>query len=120
MDLNWEPEIEDTPALSGWTGQMPPATTSYGPVSSSPNVLCDVELVINRACSGVNDDGISFVVDKDAESDIYFTTVILDDVNGDGNVDDLDITPFVGLPLGGGQVAPNPPHYRCRRRAGRS
>ena len=62
-------------ALSGEFEGLPNTTTSVGPVDLSANTEYEVELTANHAVLSTNEDSIPYVVDKDSEVEIIFTTV---------------------------------------------
>ena len=73
--LQWFPEDHGSSALSGELGSLPYTTTTAGPLNLSPDTLYEIELTANHAIWSTNDDGIPYVVDKDSEVEIVFTTV---------------------------------------------
>ncbi len=73
--LEWFPVDEDSDALSGGLEELPYTTTTAGPLNLSPNTLYEIELTTNHAIWSTNEDGIPYVVDKDSEVEIQFTTV---------------------------------------------
>ena len=100
ISLYWEPANEvNEPFLAGQAERLAYSTSSYGPVVLSPGLTYVVESVINRAYRSKNDDKILTVVDKDAESRIYFSSTSaalhafrkVPDSNFDGKVDFADV-----------------------------
>ena len=73
--LEWFPVDEESDALSGGLEELPYTTTTAGPLNLSPNTLYEIELTANHAIWSTNEDGIPYVVDKDSEVEIHFTTV---------------------------------------------
>jgi hypothetical protein len=105
-DPNWtygiyyEPNDGDPNARSGEVTIQSYTTESVGPIILSSDVLYKVELNTGQAIWSKNDDEIPYVVDKDSERFLYFTTTSGEhlfikhpDINYDGHVDffDLDI-----------------------------
>jgi len=72
--LDWFPEGASS-GLSGCIEDLPYTTTTAGPLNLSPDTLYEIELTVNHAIWSTNDDGIPYVVDKDSEVEITFTTV---------------------------------------------
>jgi len=100
ISLSWEPEYSiPSPFLAAEAEKLHYNVSSYGPVTLSPSIYYDVELVLNRVVRTVNTDGIPAVLDKDAECDVYFTTAssgahafrVVADSNFDGQVNLLDL-----------------------------
>ena len=81
ISVGWEPEYETPGALCGEVEDLPYDTSSYGPVMLSPDIYYDIEVIFNHMVRAVNADGIPTVVDKDAECDIFFTTISSDGVS---------------------------------------
>jgi len=73
--MEWFPVDDISHALSGGLEQLPYTTTSVGPLNLSPDTLYEIELTANHAIWSTNDDSIPYVVDKDSEVEITFTTV---------------------------------------------
>ena len=61
--------------LEGEFDNLPNTTTTVGPVDLSTNTEYEVELTANHAVWSTNNDGIPYVVDKDSEVEVHFTTV---------------------------------------------
>ncbi|AQQ71097.1 Immunoglobulin A1 protease precursor [Limihaloglobus sulfuriphilus] len=72
--LEWSPVDYNPSALSGEVDDLAYNTISVGPVNLSPQTEYELELSVNHAIWLVNQDGIPYVVDKDAEVAIIFTT----------------------------------------------
>lgn len=82
--LEYFPTDDDSSALSGEFDNLPNTTTTVGPVDLSSNTEYEIELTANHAVWSTNNDGIPYVVDKDSEVEIIFTTgsvSYLDDFN---------------------------------------
>ena len=72
--IDWFPE-GGLSGLSGCIEDLPYTTTIAGPLNLSPDTLYEIELTANHVIRSTNDDGIPYVVDKDSEVEILFTTV---------------------------------------------
>jgi len=95
----WAPDNGDPAVKSGEIEGLEYTTTSVGPIVLSPGILYEVELNVAQVLWSVNSDGISYVVDKDSERFLYFTTVtdghvfiLNSDINFDGYVNFLDFS----------------------------
>ena len=73
--IEWAPVIDDPLALSGVFEQLPYTTTTVGPVNLSSDTEYELNLTADYAIWSTNPDGISYVIDKDSERSIIFTTV---------------------------------------------
>ena len=73
--IEWEPVTDDPTALTGVFEQLPYTTTTVGPVNLSPARDYELSLTADHAIWSTNPDGISYVVDKDSERSIAFTTI---------------------------------------------
>ena len=73
--IEYFPEDEGSQALSGEFEKLPYTTSRTDQLSLSPGTLYEIELTVNHAIWSTNDDGIPYVVDKDSEIEITFTTV---------------------------------------------
>jgi hypothetical protein len=73
--VEWVPVIDNPLVLSGVFEQLPYTTTTVGPVNLSPATEYKLNLTADHAIWSTNPDGISYVIDKDSERSIIFTTV---------------------------------------------
>lgn len=71
----WCEPVDDDSALSGEIDDLPFDTTTAGPLELSPDTLYEMEITVNHAIWSTNEDGIPYVIDKDSEVEILFTTV---------------------------------------------
>lgn len=71
----WCEPVYDDSALSGEIDDLPFDTTTAGPLELSPDTLYEMEITVNHAIWSTNEDGIPYVIDKDSEVEILFTTV---------------------------------------------
>lgn len=72
--IYWEP-VDDDSQPGGEIDGLPYTTTSAGPLNLGPATLYEIELTVSHAVRSTNDDGIPYVVDKDSEVEIIFTTI---------------------------------------------
>lgn len=72
--FEWFPVDETSHALSGNIDDKPYDTTMAGPLELSPDTRYEMEITVNHAIRSTNADGIAYVVDKDSEIEIRFTT----------------------------------------------
>ena len=75
IDIWIEPEDGSLEALSYNIMFLPHDTSSYGPVTLSPDTLYEGGYTINHYVNIINADGIPTEIDTDAETQILFTTV---------------------------------------------
>jgi len=73
IDIEWWPV--DASGLEGWIRFEDCSVSRYGPVSLTPGRLYKASLAFNHAYFGINSDGIHYVVDKDSEGAVLFTTI---------------------------------------------
>lgn len=72
--LEWKPQDDFVPALSGEAERLSGSNQAYGPVYLSPDTLYCLYMSINNAVRTVNADAIPAVLDKDSEAEFLFTT----------------------------------------------
>ena len=82
IDIWIEPEDGSLEALSYNIMFLPHDTSSYGPVTLSPDTLYEGGYTINHFFSFNNADGIPTEIDTDAGTEIHFTTVALSTLSG--------------------------------------
>jgi hypothetical protein len=75
-------EPVDGPGLSYNVMVLPHDTSSYGPVTLSPDTLYEGGYTINHFFSFNNADGIPTEIDTDAGTEIHFTTAALSTLSG--------------------------------------
>ena len=106
--LGWEPLPQD-PNIEVWVPKtdspmLAVGTTNYGAAGLDPGTSYELDIGFYNNYFGTND-GIDYVVGKHSKTEIVFAVLpMLGDVNGDGNVDNLDITPFI-YAMGNGEAA---------------
>lgn len=72
--IEWFPRNEASGGVSGEIEGLPCTVTTAGPLNLSRNTQYEMEVTVNHAIWSTNEDGIPYVVDKDAEIEILFTT----------------------------------------------
>jgi hypothetical protein len=72
--VDWFPADDEEEGLAGEIDDLPYTTAICGPLELSPDTRYEIELTVNHAVWSVNDDGIPYVVDKDSEVEVIFTT----------------------------------------------
>jgi len=109
IDIWIEPDDGTLEALSYNTMFLPYDTSSYGPVTLSPDTLYEGGYSINHYVNMINADGIPTEMDTDAETYILFTTESAYQVTIEIKPETLNLkskgmlTAFIELPEGYGQ-----------------
>jgi len=91
--IEWFPVDDNSEALSGEIEGLPCTHTTAGPLILSPNTQYEIELTVNHAIWSTNEDGIPYVVDKDSEVEIIFTTITEDTPDMNITIELLGIEP---------------------------
>jgi len=73
IGIEWDPQ--NGIGLSGEVEELALSETQYGPIALSPNTDYDFQFTFDHVYRGTNADGISYVIDTDAELDLLFHTV---------------------------------------------